>query len=354
MFTRGFMHTPTIQLVRAIASDARREGHIARDMSAAGALELTHVGAAPASPTDKPASGGVFVWLEADPAKPRPIAQRDGASGFRYFLDGTQRTLPCWNVGSIPIVLGFAAAGVLERDEAGRFRIMPGMLATERFGVAPLRSGNAAINRLCAGLRAGGLHVFDPLESMTDDEEGYHAALDDFGQLMSLAYQTVLRQRERLEAKLLADWLASPRDAALMVDGSLRSEAPNTVGVVKSFTRQYVSGPEATALFGLAMGERSAAFEVHPSHGRHAPVIAWYQRLWSPDGKDPRHALIRVETSAAAPAGAVDEIAGWLIDERAPRAANDARWPTLLYPIHYLENVLKQQLNAETRGWPGL
>ena len=348
------MRTPTIQLVRTITSEARREGHVARDMSAAGALELTHVGTTPPTATDQTKSGGIFVWLEHDPATPRPIEKRDSVSGFRYFLDGTQRTLPCWNVGSIPIVLGFVAAGVLERDELGRFRLMPGMLATERFGVAPLRSGSTTVNHLCSRLRDGGLHVFDPLESQTDDEEGYRAPLDDFGQLMSLAYQTVLRQRERLEARLLNDWLASPRPGALMVDGSLRSEAPNTVGVVKSFTRKYVSGPEATALFGLAMGERSAAFEVHPSHGRHDPVIAWYQRLWSPDGKDPRHALVRVETSAAAPAGTVDEIASWLMDERAPRAANDARWPTLLYPIHYLENVLKQQLNAETRGWPGL
>lgn len=348
------MHTSTIQLVRDITAGARREGHVARDMSAAGALELTHIGAPPPTSPDQAAPGEIFVWLEHDPAAPRPVKKRSSVPGFRYFLDGTQRTLPCWNVGSIPIVLGFVAAGVLERDEFGRFRIMPGMLAAERFGVAPLRSGNAAINHLCAGLRDDGLHVFDPLEAMTDDEDAYRASLDNFGQLMSLAYQTVLRQRERLEARLLGDWLSSPRQGALMVDGSLRGEAPNVVGVVKSFTRQYVSGPEATALFGLAMNERSAAFEVHPSHGRHAPVIAWYQRFWSPDGKDPRHALVRVETSAAAPAGTIDEIAGWLMDERAPRAANDARWPTLLYPIHYLENVLKQHLNAETRGWPGL
>ena len=46
-------------------------------------------------------------------------------------------------------------------------------------------------------------------------------------------------------------------------------------------------------------------------------------------------------------------MSAWLMAERTPRATADARWATLLYPVHYLERILKRRLEADTRGWPG-
>ena len=47
-----------------------------------------------------------------------------------------------------------------------------------------------------------------------------------------------------------------------------------------------------------------------------------------------------------------NDIASWLLAERIPRATQDARWPTLLYPIHLLEQLLKRRIAAMTVGWP--
>ena len=79
----------------------------------------------------------------------------------------------------------------------------------------------------------------------------------------------------------------------------------------------------------------------------------WYMRLWDASGLDARHSLVRVEVAHdVCTTEEIDEISGWLLAERIPRAKNDPRWPTLLYPIHYLEQVLKRRLASVTTGWP--
>jgi hypothetical protein len=68
---------------------------------------------------------------------------------------------------------------------------------------------------------------------------------------------------------------------------------------------------------------------------------------------DARHSLVRIETSNdIVTSDQIDEISSWILAERLPRATDDPRWPTLLYPIHYLERILKRRLAALTTGWP--
>ncbi len=76
-------------------------------------------------------------------------------------------------------------------------------------------------------------------------------------------------------------------------------------------------------------------------------------RFWNADGFDANHALIRVEAphQLGIPED-IDTIAAWIFAERLPRATNDPRWPTLLYPIHFLERILKRKLAEMTAGWP--
>jgi hypothetical protein len=79
----------------------------------------------------------------------------------------------------------------------------------------------------------------------------------------------------------------------------------------------------------------------------------WYMRLWSAHGMDARHSLVRIETAnAVSSTEQIDEISGWILAERLPRATGDPRWPTLLYPISYLERILKRRLAEITAGWP--
>lgn len=340
--------------IRALGADARRRGFSVRDMSAGGSLELSYTGGKPDDgDSARLDDASPLTWLEPDPQRSRDVTKRLKASPFRYFLDATQRSLPCYYVGSIPIVCGFVSAGILERAPSGEARLMPGMHVFEQFLIAPVQSGRFEVDYVLDQLSADGARIFDPLVALMDDRDRYRASLDDFGQLMNASYDAVGRRREEIEIMLLERWLAGSRDGILVVDGPLRRETTNAIGVVKSFTRQYLSGPEASALFNLGMNQRSALFQLEKSRSRPA-VDAWYQRFWESTGRDPRHALVRIETSSANPAGRVEDLAGWLMEERAPRATNDARWPTLLYPIHYLEQILKKQLDGATRGWPGI
>jgi hypothetical protein len=128
--------------------------------------------------------------------------------------------------------------------------------------------------------------------------------------------------------------------------------SPCAVGLVKSFTRQYLTGEASTMLFRLKHGERSAAFSVADGWRDGTRVNAWYQRHWDATGRDPRHALVRLEMSSDwTGQPSIDDVAGWVMRERVPSAQADARWATLLYPVHYLEAILKRHIDAQTRGW---
>jgi hypothetical protein len=48
----------------------------------------------------------------------------------------------------------------------------------------------------------------------------------------------------------------------------------------------------------------------------------------------------------------IDHLSQILYAERTPRATNDDRWPTLLYPIHIAERILKVKLERALLGVP--
>jgi hypothetical protein len=75
--------------------------------------------------------------------------------------------------------------------------------------------------------------------------------------------------------------------------------------------------------------------------------------MWPCDGMDARRALIRIEANGdMADQDEIDAISSWLMAERVPRPTSDSRWPTLLYPVHILERILKRRIDQITTGWP--
>ena len=160
---------------------------------------------------------------------------------------------------------------------------------------------------------------------------------------------------------MLARWTQRPEwrtdNSWILVDGRLPAASFRSIGLVKQFTESYLSGDDAITMLSLPPGYRTTAFlPVVPRHfGEDAGErLMWYIRLWDADGMDARHSLVRIE----APGGVVtteeiDEISSWILAERTPRATGDARWATLLYPVHLQERMLKRRLDADTRGWPG-
>ena len=164
------------------------------------------------------------------------------------------------------------------------------------------------------------------------------------------------RLRRQGEEDLLQRWVQATTgdESWIIIDGALREPTERTIGVVKSFSRQYLNGGDADALFRLPAGHRSPAFVV--SDRRHGgSYLVWYLRFWSATGRDPRYGLVRIEVSQTdLNQSMIDVLSAWIYDERRPRASADSRWPTLIYPIHYLENILKGYLGREIRDWPGV
>ena len=348
--------------------ELRRDGVAFADMRRAEALELQFVGV----PDLERGGGGRGGPVEIERLEGGPITARKvpplpaTASRLRYFLDGSQRTMLVWRIGLVPVAATIAAAAILVRDPAGNPTVAPGTLRLRHTWLIPRQTDEPDVRALLDRLDAQGMEVVDPLAAL--DPEGYEAASGNYGRMVELAYVAARKVRGEVERGLLGDWREHPaRNGTgwLVVDGRLGPDAPpQAVGLVKDLATQHLAGQEAATLFGLPPGHRTTAFR-HRSAGSSRrgreleaePTQAstlWYLRFWDADGLDARHALVRVEAGPEVRDPAqIDELSAWLMAERTPRATADARWATLLYPVHYLEQILKRRLAADTRGWPG-
>ncbi len=63
---------------------------------------------------------------------------------------------------------------------------------------------------------------------------------------------------------------------------------------------------------------------------------------------------MRVEAPRDTPPETVDEITRWVLAERAPLAKPDPRWPAMIYPIHYVEKLLKPLVQGSERDYARL
>jgi len=309
--------------------------------------------------------------IETDLIEARTVPAMQRPSRLRYFLDGTQRTMQVWRVGVVPIATTIAAAALLYRTPEGGVEIAPGTLRFKHVWLIPRRCAQPGLEDVVGAIEASGGEVFDPLDEFAEAE--YAALAGDYGKLQQASYIASRWVREELELKLLDEWGRGAPDRSdddwLVVDGRLQLVVPNAIGLVKSMTRQQLSGIEAIRVFNLAPAERTTAFrlpldkwrehglryDLHsiPASGPFDAPTLWFVRLHNALGQDARHALVRVEASKdVRGAEQIDELSAWLLAERAPRATSDARWATLLYPIHLLEEILKRRVDAHTRGWP--
>lgn len=348
------------QSVNRLHAELEREGVALADMRRGQALELVFAGASDVGrrPSVSPRAG---IEPVEGPIEARAVTRSgNSASRLRYFLDGTQRTLPVWRCGLVPIVATVAAAAVLGRDAEGRCEIVPGTLRLRHVWLIPHRRPSGALAEVVARISESGGVLVDPLHDVADDDE-YVALAGDYGYLVEVAHRAAGKVRSDLELGLLQDWAAADGrdrdDGWLVVDGRLHAPVTRAIGLVKQFTNSYLSGRDAETLLGLLPGQRTTAFfPTDRFRGGPEPEARtlWYLRLWDAAGQDARHSLVRVEAGPEVRATTeIDELSGWLMAERTPRATADARWATLLYPVHFLERILKRRLEADTRGWPG-
>jgi hypothetical protein len=347
--------------VRAIEEIFSQQGVAIRSMKKAGSLE------APGGldNRDDPLADRLFQLDRIEgPIAPRPVTRippRD--TQFRYFLDATQKTLPVWRIGLVPIIVAYAVTGVLERDPDGESRLLPGSLADRHIWLIPLRTGIKEVNDLIDLLVDNDEVVIDPIEPKEEIgvlNANYELIVGQFNRIIDCAYSAARANRAELEREALrAFHYNSARrypDGWMVVDGRLGDNHRNCVGLVKQLMTQHLRGPDAEVLYDLDAGHRTTAFRLtseSQSEREQGGRTHWYMRLWNAEGFEADRSLVRVEAPNYVSASyEIDEIASWIYAERLPRATDDPRWPTLLYPIHFLERILKRKLDAITAGWP--
>jgi hypothetical protein len=363
-------HASSITLqerVRAIQGRLADAGVTAIDMRRAGSLETD-------MNVPQPVDAGFGLMAPPQinrlegPIVARPITRRNETQ-FRWFIDGTQKTLAVWRIGVVPVIVGIAVVGIVERDDHGECFLLGETLRERVTWFVPTRTTSPQLNRLVEVLQDAGEDVQDPLESFARDESQlpmYHELSGNYGRLLYHAQERSGKVRGEIERWLVRVWDNEIRrpgeDDWLVVDGRLSGQYVNAIGFVKDPTSQHLAGDEAAALYSLPAGHRTTAYELLPSRAddedddtelRNQAFTMWYQRMWPADGLDARHALIRIETgSHVQDSELIDDIATWLMAERVPRPTGDARWPTMLYPVHLLELMLKRRISAITAGWP--
>jgi hypothetical protein len=258
----------------------------------------------------------------------------DAAPDRVGFLDGIQRYAVEGRIGLVPVVRGYVAAAVLQR-ERGELRVADS--EAEEFVVVPLA-------RLEGGqqeaLRRTGLELID-----CEAAERSHPILD-----VQLAAKVVEGRREVLERRVARRHLATSGDTWLVVDGSVTdlvdgSDARRVLGVIKSHETQFLEGTDLDVALTLPAQHRTSVFA---RSGRQATVYTWYLRLWPWEEHELLHGLVRLER-VAAPETVTEAtpVSRWVLGERAPLAARDGRWDRLLYPIQQVETYLR----AQAGGW---
>ena len=171
--------------------------------------------------------------------------------------------------------------------------------------------------------------------------------------------------RERLEGGMLREWEGDDRvledaDAWIAVDGQLRNLRESNrraIGLIKSVARPEFVGRDVGHAAGP--GARDADDQLRPRlAAKPRPGeqrTSWYLRMWPPQrGADALGSLMRVEAARDTEPEQVDEISRWILAEKAPLAKPDPRWPAMIYPIRYVEKILKPLVQGSERAYARL
>jgi hypothetical protein len=272
--------------------------------------------------------------IEHPTARAIPVGDAAVCPESLAFLDGVQRhqVVAYGRRFPFPMIAGVVAAAVRERTDR---RLTTVVSETRKVLV-----GRREILDEAAG-------VWEEYHRIVlDEDESEHPIAE-----MDRAVAAIDDARSRLEVKVGEEFRARS-NAWLVVDGSL-AESPGfardgrMLGVSKSHSTLPFGGADLETYLRLPPGHRTSVFR--PASRRFAPVYAWGLRLWPWEGRDLLFGLVRVEAAPTAESLArADEFSRWLLAERAPVSAPDARWDRLLYGIHNVEDFLAAVVPAHS------
>jgi hypothetical protein len=308
-----------------------------------------------------------------EPPGPRDLGNHDGTSRLCYFLDGVQSSRELGRVEMAPVIVATVAAAIVNRCDR-RFSRMPieSPPTVVQAVILPRSTGDARVEAFWELLLKAGFSELGPDEvpsypHLVLDSAEYIAEADpsDYVGMRERARVRVRALRERLEGGMMRRWELDDRtledpDAWIAVDGQLkdiRESNRQAIGLIKSVARPEFVGKDVGMLLDLEPGMRTTSFvpdwqlRRDPSERR----TSWYLRMWPPQrGADALGSLMRVEAPRDMEPAIVDEISRWILAERAPLAKPDPRWPAMIYPIHYVEKILKPLVQASERAYTRL
>ena len=343
-----------------------------RVTAGAGACDLEAQQFARQSPDEEEAyPAGRPHHLETPPG-PRDLGSHDGTSRLCYFLDGVQSSREIGRIEMAPIIVATVAAAIVNRCDR-RFSRMPmeSPPVSVQALILPRSAGDTRVEAFWELLLEAGFSELAPEEVPSSphlvlDSAEYMADVDpsDYVGMRERARVRVRALRERLEGEMLRQWEGDDRvlgsDDWIAVDGQLkdiRESNRRAIGLIKSVARPEFVGKDVGMLLDLEPGMRTTSF-VPDWQLRRAPGeqrTSWYLRMWPQQrGADALGSLMRVEAPRDTDSGMVDEISRWVLAERAPLAKPDPRWPSMIYPIHYVEKILKPLVQGSERSYSRL
>jgi hypothetical protein len=333
-------------------------------------LEAQQFGGSPEE--DEPFPTGRPHHLET-PVGSRALGDHRGISRLCYFLDGVQSSREIGRIGMSPVIVSTVAATIVNRCDR-RFSRMPleSPPVVVQAVILPRSAGDAGVEAFWGLLLAAGFSELGPNEVPSTphlilDSAEYIAEADpsDYVGMRERARVRVRGLRERLEGGMLRQWEGDNRvlddaDAWIAVDGQLeniRESNRRAIGLIKSVARPEFVGKDVGMLLDLEPGMRTTSFvpdwQVRLDPGKQR--TSWYLRMWPPQrGADALGSLMRVEAPRETEPDQVDEISRWILAERAPLAKPDPRWPAMIYPIQYVEKILKPLVQGPERAYARL
>ena len=305
-----------------------------------------------------------------EPPGPRDLGNHDGNSRLCYFLDGVQSSREIGRIEMAPVIVATVAAAIVNRCDR-RFSRMPleSPPTVVQAVILPRSAGDAKVEAFWELLLEARFSDLGPDEVPSSphlvlDSTEYMIEADpsDYVGMRERAHARVRTLRERLEGGMLRRWELDDRtledsDAWIAVDGQLRDIRESNrraIGLIKSVARPEFVGKDVGMLLDLEPGMRTTSF-VPDWQLRRNPAdhrASWYLRMWPPQrGADALGSLMRVEAPRDTEPEQIDEISRWILAERAPLAKPDPRWPAMIYPIHYVEKILKPLVQGSERAY---
>ncbi len=271
-----------------------------------------------------------------------------------------------------PVVVATVAAAVVNRCDR-RFSRMPleSPPTVTQAVILPRSAGDAQVEAFWELLLDAGFSELGPDETPSSphlilDSAEYMDEMDpsDYVGMRERSRVRIRALRERLEGGMLRRWEGDDRvldsEDWIAVDGQLkdiRETNRRAIGLIKSVARPEFVGKDVGMLLDLEPGMRTTSFVPDWQLRRDLSEqrTSWYLRIWPrQSGADALGSLMRIEAPRDTGPDRIDEISRWILAERAPLSKPDPRWPAMIYPIHYVEKILKPLVQSSERAYSKL